>query len=119
MGTYSKTQWFHFDDGSNPYGVWGDRLDEFFRMIVAWQPRMIDVAYFQCPKEPTQAYYGLPVGQAYQFRKNALREFAREYQRVFADLEMSLEDVNYYANFFEVYGRKYGLLTEFRENGIC
>ena len=113
---WHKTKWFYFEDGANPYGVWGDRMDEFFRMIVAWRPEMIDANTFKCPKEPTKAYY---CGTDYQFKKSALREFAIEWQGAIANFDMSYEDVAWYGEFFETYGKRYGLLTEFRENGIC
>lgn len=108
-------KWFHFDDGSNPYGVYDNRQDEFFRMIITWQPEMIDNNTFQCHK-PTDAYYK---PQDYWFKKDMLRTFAIEYQRCFANISSSWNDCAWYSNFFETYGRKYGLLTEFRENGIC
>ena len=109
-------KWFHFDDGSNPYGVWGERTDEFFRMIVAWQPTMIDNNTFRCPAKPKEAYFHVV---DYQYKKEALREFAKEYQRIFPHINSTWEDVIWFSSFFEQYGRKYGLLKEFRENGIC
>ena len=109
------TKWFHFDNGSNPYGVYDDRDDKFFKMILAWQPDMIDNNTFQC-HEPTPAYY---TSQNYNFKKNALRTFAIEYQSKASCISSSWEDVAWFSNFFEKYGRRYGLLTEFRENGIC
>ena len=112
---YQYMKWFHFKDGSNPYGVYGDRQDEFFRMVVAWQPEMQDTNTFVCPKEPTPAYYR---AVDYKFKKEALREFAIEWQRAQADCVMSWGDVAWYNDFFETYGRKYGLLREFKENGI-
>lgn len=108
-----STKWFHFKDGSNPYGVWNQ--NEFFRMIVSWNVVMEDNDSFTC-YEPTEAYYG-PVG--YQFKKEALRNFAIEYQNRFSEIVSSWYDCSFWSNFFEKYGRKYGLLNEFHENGIC
>ena len=113
---WHKTKWFHFENGSNPYGVWGDRMDEFFRMIIAWQPRMTDANSFECPKEPTRAYSETV---DYQFRKSALRDFAIEWQRAVGDISMSYDELAWYEEFFTKYGKRYGLLREFHENGIC
>lgn len=112
---YRQMKWFHFDNGSNPYGVYGDRQDEFFKMIVAWNPIMKSNDTFQCPKEPTVAYYK-PVD--YKFKKEALRDFAIHYSHMVGEIVQSWEDVAWWSDFFTKYGKKYGLLREFRENGI-
>lgn len=108
-------KWFHFDNGSNPYGVRDDRPDKFFAMVLGWQPEIIDNDTFQCHKE-TEAYYK---PQNYQFKKDALRAFAIEYSGKVGDMTQSWEDCAWWSNFFEKYGKKYGLLREFHENGIC
>jgi len=105
--------WFHFDNGSNPYGVKTDL--ELFKMIIAWNVTMTTTKSFQCHSE-TPAYYK-PTD--YNFKKNGLREFAKEYQRGSSELSMSYEDLAFWGAFFGKYGKKYGLLTEFHENGIC
>lgn len=110
-----RTKWFYFKDGSNPYGVW-DR-NEFFKMIVAWNPEMIDNDTFRC-NEPTTAYYK-PVD--YRFKQSALRDFAIEWQSRFGsgDFVSYWSDCAEWSDFFTYYGKRYGLLTEFKENGIC
>lgn len=55
----------------------------------------------------------------YQKRKNALREEAISWQREFGDYNYSWSEIVYYQEYFERLGRRYGLLTEFRENCIC
>lgn len=109
-------KWFYFADGSNPYGIFENRLDLFFKMIVAWAPTIIDSDHFDCPINPRLAYYkAVP----YSVKKDALREFAVEYQTRFGEFISSYEDIAWFSKFFETYGKKYGLLREFRENGIC
>jgi len=115
MNDFENTKWFYFDDGSNPYGILGSRQDLFFKMVVSWQPEMKNNDHFIC-HTPTKAYHE-PVD--YKFKKEALCEFAKEWQRVQSDIESSYEDLMWWGNFFEKYGKKYGLLTEFHENGIC
>lgn len=55
----------------------------------------------------------------YQRKKNAAREKAIEWQERFAKQAMSYEELAIAHSVFEQLGRRYGLLTEFRENGIC
>ena len=55
----------------------------------------------------------------YQKRKNALREEAISWQIGFGDYNYSWNEIAYYQERFERLGRRYGLLTEFRENCIC
>ena len=54
----------------------------------------------------------------YSHKKTALRNFAIEWQRSQATLSTSYEELALWSGFFEKYGKKYGLLGEFRENGI-
>lgn len=56
---------------------------------------------------------------SYKDRKKLLREFAKEWQRSQTGITSSYEDLSWWGSFFEKYGKKYGLLTEFRANGIC
>ena len=51
--------------------------------------------------------------------KETLRNFAAEWQYNFPDMDYAWSDLVAWSDFFTEYGRKYGLLREFRENGIC
>lgn len=55
----------------------------------------------------------------YQKMKNAAREKAIEWQAQFEERDMSYGELAIAQSFFERLGRRYGLLTEFRENCIC
>lgn len=57
--------------------------------------------------------------KTYAERKAEARERAIEWQCEFADRVMSWGEVAEETAEFERLGRRYGLLTEFRENGIC
>lgn len=115
MGKYDELRWFYFEDGSNPYGVYGDNFNEFFKMVIAQQPEIINNRTLKCPKKPKAAYYQTC---DYWYKKATLREFAIEYQYKFANFSSTWGDVSWWTTFFEIYGRKYGLIKEFRENGI-
>jgi len=120
MASKWEVKWFHFDDGANPYGVYGDRFDEFFKMICAWNPRITGEDSLRCPKVPTEAYYH---GTDREFKKNALRRFATHYNEMRnLDLYTPILDeraITWYTEFFSVYGKKLGLLREFHEMGVC
>ena len=55
----------------------------------------------------------------YQKRKESVRNAAIEWQLNFENYNYSYGELLYYGNRFETLGRRYGLLREFRENGIC
>lgn len=55
----------------------------------------------------------------YQAKKNMAREEAIEWQERFGEQSISYEELAIAQSVFEQLGRRYGLLTEFRENGIC
>lgn len=58
-------------------------------------------------------------GKTYAERKADLREQALEVSNVFPVLALSWWEVSEIGDFFERNGRRYGLLREFQENGIC
>lgn len=55
----------------------------------------------------------------YQKSKEDARNKAIEWQLDFCNHSYSYEELAEFGNYFENLGRRYGLLTEFRENGIC
>lgn len=57
-------------------------------------------------------------GRTYKERQNRLRELAIEVQLA-DDGGLSWGEAQALGAFFEEQGRRYGLLREFRENGIC
>lgn len=58
-------------------------------------------------------------GRNYAERKADLEAQAVDYSHVFSDMIISWGESAYISDFFERNGRRYGLLREFRENGIC
>ena len=57
-------------------------------------------------------------GNTYQERKAEVREIAIRYQNMSVG-GLSYGELAVIENWFERFGKRYGLLTEFRENGIC
>ena len=58
-------------------------------------------------------------GKTYSERKNDLQEKAIEYSHIMDYLDISIFDLLDISNFFEKNGKRYGLLSEFKENAIC
>ena len=54
----------------------------------------------------------------YETKKEMARQEAIDWQNGLRD-NRSYEDMQKAAKYFEKLGRRYGLLKEFRENGIC
>ena len=54
----------------------------------------------------------------YQKRKEAARQEAIDWQNKAAELQLSMEGVAIATVYFKKLGKRYGLLREFRENGI-
>lgn len=55
----------------------------------------------------------------YQKKKKKAREKAIEWQERLVEQSISYGELVIAQSVFEQLGRRYGLLTEFRENGIC
>ena len=55
---------------------------------------------------------------AYQRAKARARNMAVEWQMGFCDKDYSYSDLAYWGNYFLRLAKRYGLVEEFRENGI-
>ena len=55
----------------------------------------------------------------YQKAKKQVRQAAIDWQRSFVSCLYSYEEVVEWQNKFRKLGKRYGLLTEFKNNGIC
>ena len=56
--------------------------------------------------------------KTYRERKNAARDKAVEWQLSFSENAYYWSELVHWQGYFEKLGKRYGLLTEFRENGI-
>lgn len=55
----------------------------------------------------------------YQKNKERVRNEVIEWQNSFSNYNYSYKELAEFQNYFETMGKRYGLLREFRENGIC
>ena len=75
-----------------------------------------------CPDTEILTVIDLKIhGKTYENRKEDVRNKALDFQALFSEygLPMSWGELATWENYFETAGKRYGLLAEFRENGIC
>ena len=108
---------FEFKDGSNPY-VTTTRA-AFWRMICKYS--VVQESERSFAVEGRTEFYTVSGKKptSYQKAQAILREFAWAWQNKFAELRYSWGEAIEWAGFFEEYGAKYGLLREFKKNGIA
>lgn len=58
-------------------------------------------------------------GNTYQERKGCLEDIAIDYSNRFSSLSWSYGELATIGDFFYKNGKRYGLLEDFKENGIC
>jgi len=95
-----------------PYGILGGVYEDITRadLINEYGIQEKDILYY-LPLKIT--------GRNYQEKRENLRNLAIEYQSTYYEFcNYSYGELSILQNFFEVYGRKYGLITEFKENCI-
>lgn len=56
---------------------------------------------------------------SYAEKKEALYNLALNMQEAMSEVPLSYNEYAIIGEFFERYGKRYGMLKEFRENGIC
>lgn len=59
-----------------------------------------------------------PVGKTYQEKKADFEEKAKEVQHILGLADIYMSDLLIVQGYLEKYGRQYGLLREFHENGV-
>ena len=100
---------FEFYHHGNPY-ITKTNAD-FFRIVCKYNVTQKGEHHFFC-ESPRNA------AKTRNEKKNILRELAIEWQRAFEEQVYGWEDLIEWQAFFETYGKKYGLIKEFTENGI-
>ena len=56
--------------------------------------------------------------ETYQTRKQRARETAQNTQLLLSNASISYEELAKLTNYFQIIGKRYGLIKEVRENGI-
>ena len=102
---------FVFDDGSNPYISMTNKA--FFWMIRHYDTEQIGEHSFRVHGVRPKCRY------TREHNREVVRNFAIDWQGDFGRFNYSWGDLADWQDFFDEYGRKYGLLTEFHVEGIC
>ena len=93
-----------------------EAYEELFKVICLYDLAMVDNnKLVECSD-----YSGLPqkLLEDTEHQREALRSFAKEYQRAQTELSTSYEELAFWEGFFQLYGEKLGLIEEFEEQGI-
>lgn len=108
---------FEYKDGSNPYISTTNK--NLFKMVCKYYLTQKSKRAFEVEGK-SEIWTSNPNKKmsAYQKRRFHLEEFAKQWQYDFADMRYTWDDMFFWGSFFEEYGKKYGLLREFRKNGI-
>ncbi len=106
---------FIFKDGSNPYITKTNK--ELFKMLTKNYCEQIGTNTFEV-LAPAQTLTVKKGCTTYKITQDVVRNLANEYQYSFNNLNYSYYDLIGWQNFFEEYGKRYGLIKEFKENGI-
>lgn len=103
--------WNHFDfwNGANNYISTSNRALYF--MLTHYDIEQVGDMFFH-------AHGRTAPPETYQEHKTILRDFAIDWQTKASELNYSYGELADWTDFFTEYGKKYGLLSEFRENGI-
>lgn len=96
--------------------VMRDDYDRFLVWYESWADLHTDT--FNSGIEIEWCWDGKAHGKSYAERKSFVREKAIDYSNTWV-FEASYRAVANAEDLFEKAGKRYGLLTEFRENGIC
>ena len=104
--------WVHFTyyHGGNPYIAMTNKA--FFNMICKYNLMITDDTFYHVCSERK------PYKKTYQSIREILRDFANDWRLNYPIVSYFQRNLADYQAFFEEYGKKYGLLREFRENGI-
>ena len=124
-----KTLHIIFGDGSNPYVRFNMDEHTFRNELRKWK-RHYNIVYGHwngdilnisvSHKTPIQETEMRKANKEYYNRmKRRARDTALCWQEEFANKSMSWGELAEAQSYFEKLGKKYGLLAEFRENGIC
>lgn len=103
---------FEYANGGNPYTTTTEK--GLFNMIKKYQLDTIGKDHYKVTGRNRK-----PKGlTTYNYIKQILRDFIIEWQLFFNEYSFFQSELIEWANFFETYGKKYGMMKELHKNGI-
>lgn len=114
----TRINWQHIEfpeNDANPRITW--ILSEFVAWLRNWDVEIIDTCTYEASNFKRRP-------STYAANKDAVRDLAIKWQNYMTDRADEGECFSYsefadWVSLFETLGRRFGLLTEFRENAIC
>ena len=115
MKSEQTRNFWHFDfvDGSEPLDTSADEM--FWWMVRNFDVEQTGEKTFKVLQWKRETLFE---GSSYKLNKGILRDFAIVWQHDLENYDYDYLTLSEYGGFFRIYGKKYGLLTEFKENGI-
>lgn len=109
---------FEFSDHSNPYIFYGSPL-ECLKQVFSWRKKY----HIRELEKTNNGIFYIAINNhshknSFSSIKEIIRNQAIEWQNDFANCDYSYSELVEIQNYFEKQGKRYGLLREFRENGI-
>lgn len=98
-----------FENGSNPYICFNN--EKFLEWFRNWNIETIKPGFYLVTTPRTK--------KDYSTLKEAARSLAVDFSLTFSEVSLYQSELIDLCALFEALGRRYGLLTEFRENAIC
>lgn len=108
---------FDYKDGSNPFISMNYKT--LFHMVCKYVLEQTDTDKYTVHEKSQYLTVKHKKLTAYEKAKTALREFAWNFDYNFSRFTWYYDELAYMQGFFEEYGKRYGLYTEFHENAIC
>lgn len=119
-----------FTDGSNPYVKFAKSKKDIAKDLRSWKRHyivmdkyktadgniMVTIRPKTCEEETAMR---MKSKDYYESMKSLVRQEAIEWQADFPNHNYSWGEIAYFEDYFRRQGKRYGLLTEFRENCIC
>lgn len=102
---------FTFEDNDNFFIAVSNK--DLFEVLINYDIEQVEETHFHIRKKESRH------NMDYQSLKDLLRDFAIEWQLNTDRFNYTYDNLVLYQGFFKEYGKKYGLLREFEENGIC
>ena len=111
------THWT-FNHGGNPYITTTNT--KLFELICKYCfAQESERGFYAIEERPWNIGKDTTRAEIREAKKALLRAFAIDWQASFNNFRYCWDDLADWGDFFTEMGRKYGLLREFRENGIC
>lgn len=103
---------FKYRDGSNPYIA--TTYNKVFDMLKKYEYKQIDTDTFMIYGKAKRNFKN----SCYDYKKATIEDIAKQWQYDFYKFNYFTSELIDWQSFFYKFGKRFGLLSDFRENGI-